>query len=255
MAERDLSHPPASAEAPDRAPPGEGLRLLIIDDDVRLTEAMARYLRRGGYAVEAAHAGEEGLLRYQAFAPHLVVLDLMMPGMDGLEVCRRLRESSSTPIIMLTARDSEIDRVMGLRLGADDYVGKPFSLKELEARVEAVLRRSRGSASSGEPPGAYDDGFLFLDPVSLEVRREGQALKLAATERRLIFTLFQHRDRVLGAEHILQLVWGREYADQQDYVKLYVWRLRQKIEPDPTKPRYIRTERGLGYRFVADPAP
>ena len=227
------------------------LRLLIIDDDVRLTEAMAIYLRRrSAYRLEVAHKGGDGIQRFHAFHPHLVILDVMMPGMDGWEVCRRLRETSNTPIIMLTARDSETDRVMGLRMGADDYIGKPFSLKELEARVEAVLRRSQ-PAPTGDHV-LYDDGRLRVEAASMRVFSRGEAINLTATERRLLFTLVQQAGRVLSSEQLLRQVWGPEYADQSlDYVKLYIWRLRQKIEPDPAHPTYIQTERGLGYLFVA----
>lgn len=222
-------------------------RLLIIDDDVRLTEAMGLYLRRSGYGVTVANKAAEGIERFRIESPHLVILDVMMPGTDGWEVCRRLREVSSTPIIMLTARDSESDRVMGLRMGADDYVGKPFSLKELEARVEAVLRRVQPAPAENHV--LFDDGRLRLEARSLRVSVDGDTVHLTATERRLLFTLAQQAGRVLGTDQILRLVWGPEYEGQSDYVKLYIWRLRQKIELDPTRPSYIQTERGLGYRF------
>lgn len=225
-------------------------RLLIIDDDIRLTEAMALYLRRSGYAVSVANKAAEGIERFRAESPHLVILDVMMPGTDGWEVCRRLREVSSTPIIMLTARDSESDRVMGLRMGADDYVGKPFSLKELEARVEAVLRRVQPAPAENHV--VFDDGRLRLEAGSLRVSVDGELVHLTATERRLLFTLVGQAGRVLGTDQILRLVWGPEYEGQSDYVKLYIWRLRQKIERDPTRPSYIQTERGLGYRFVGE---
>ncbi|MCE7937433.1 DNA-binding response regulator [bacterium] len=223
-------------------------RLLIIDDDARLTDAMTLFLSRSGYGVEVAHSGMDGLARFQARPPHLVILDVMMPGMDGWDVCRRLRDQANVPIIMLTARDSENDRVMGLRMGADDYVTKPFSLKELEARVEAVLRRAHAPP---EPSRViHDDGYLRLETGSMQVTAEGRPVRLTATERRLLFLLAQNTERVVAIDEILRLVWGPEYDGQSDYVKLYVWRLRQKVEPDPAAPRYIHTERGLGYRFV-----
>lgn len=224
-------------------------RLLLIDDNQHLLEAIATALERSGYAIDTAENGETGLARFQAAAPDLVVLDVMMPGLDGWEVCRRLRESSRVPIIMLTARDSETDRIMGLRLGADDYVGKPFSLKELEARIEAVLRRSR-MAPPNQEEQVYDDGRLRLEPAGMQVMVDGESLGLTATERRLLFTLAERPGSVMSVEEILRRVWGQEYAGQTDYVKLYVWRLRQKLEKDPSKPSYIQTERGLGYRFV-----
>jgi two-component system KDP operon response regulator KdpE len=224
-------------------------RLLLIDDDARLTDATARYLQRSGYAVDTANSGEAGLARFQATRPDLVILDLMMPGMDGWELCRRLRETSRTPIILLTARSGETDRVMGLRMGADDYLVKPFSLKELEARIEAVLRRVHM-----EPPSKshvlYDDGHLRLETAAMQVQRDGRSLDLTATERRLLFVLAEQANRILSLEQILHHVWGPEYSGQPDYVKLYIWRLRQKLEVDPRQPVYIHTERGLGYRFV-----
>jgi DNA-binding response OmpR family regulator len=224
--------------------------LLLIDDDIRLTDGIARYLRHAGYRVEVANDGFEGLERFRQVEPDLVVLDVMMPGMDGLELCRRLHEQSQVPIIMLTARGDETDRVHGLRLGADDYITKPFSLKELEARIEAVLRRARAVPGTQEDV-LYDDGMLRLESRSMQVLRAGNSLGLTATERRLLFLLAEQPGKVFSPEQILRQVWGPEYEGQTEYVKLYVWRVRQKIEPNPEQPGYIRTERGLGYRFVA----
>jgi two-component system KDP operon response regulator KdpE len=181
--------------------------------------------------------------------PDLIVLDVMLPRMDGWETCQRIREISNVPIIMLTARGQETDRVMGLKLGADDYVAKPFSLKELEARVEAVLRRSRLP-----PPDKgrilYADDELVIDSERLEVNRRGERVQLTAIEQRLLFYLAENAGRVLTNEQILETVWGSEYVNEVDYIKLYIWRLRQKIEEDPRQPKYILTERGIGYRFA-----
>lgn len=229
------------------------LHLLLIDDDFRLTEAITRYLERDGYEIQVAHDGPAGLSSVRAAPPDLVVLDVMMPGMDGWEVCRRLRETSSVPIIILSARGSETDRVMGLRLGADDYVDKPFSLKELQARIEALMRRMHMTPPPAVDGTLYDDGLLRLERNGLLAIRDGETLGLTATERRLLFTLAERAGRVLAPTQILQQVWGQEYQDQSDYVKLYIWRLRQKLEPDPANPCYIQTERGLGYRFVPRP--
>jgi DNA-binding response OmpR family regulator len=223
--------------------------LLLIDDDVRLTDGIARYLRHAGYHVDVANDGFEGLERFRQAEPDLVILDVMMPGMDGLELCRRLHEQSQVPIIMLTARGDETDRVHGLRLGADDYITKPFSLKELEARIEAVLRRAR-PAPGVQDEVLYDDGLLRLEPRSMQVLREGNPLSLTATERKLLFLMAEQPGKVFSPEQILRQVWGPEYEGQTEYVKLYVWRVRQKIEPSPDQPSYLRTERGLGYRFV-----
>ena len=227
----------------------DSTRLLLIDDDERLTSAVALYMRRQGYELDIAHDGPRGLEHFVKSRPDLVVLDVMMPEMDGWEVCRRIRERSNVPIIMLTARTDENDRVLGLRLGADDYVAKPFSLKELEARIEAVLRRARMEPPT-EDDVLYDDGRLKIEKAAMQVTLEDEPLNLTATERRLLFTLAEHAGRVLSADQILRQVWGPEYAGQADYVKLYVWRVRQKVEPDPSDPSYIQTERGLGYRFV-----
>ena len=224
-------------------------QLLLVDDNSQLLDAMSCSLARAGYAVETAKDGVEGLARVEELEPDLVVLDVMMPGMDGWEVCQRLRETSRVPIIMLTARANETDRIMGLKMGADDYIGKPFSLKELEARIEAVLRR----VNMNPPKGGdilYDDGILRLDVASMQVIRDDESLNLTATERRLLFVLAEKAGWVLSVDQILRQVWGPEYDGQTDYVKLYIWRLRQKVEPDPTNPQYILTERGLGYRFA-----
>ncbi len=231
-----------------------GPRILLIDDDARLGEAVGRFLGRAGYAMEQATSGSAGLERFAARPPDLVLLDVVMPGRDGWEICRRLREQSEVPIIMLTARDAESDKVMGLRLGADDYLAKPFGLKELEARVEAVLRRSRRQRGAAPDSGPlYDDGYLRLEAGTRQVLCDGRTLELTATERRLLFTLVEQADQVLSNVQILRQAWGGEYENASDYVKLYIWRLRQKLEPDPAKPRYLRTERGLGYRFVPQP--
>jgi DNA-binding response OmpR family regulator len=213
-----------------------------------LADAVSTYLSRAGYAVETALDGTSGIKQFHARRPDIVILDVMMPGIDGWEVCRRLRETSRTPIIMLTAKSDEADRVIGLRMGADDYVGKPFSLKELEARIEAVLRRANMPPPSGDSV-VYDDGHLRLVSGSMRAELDGEPLNLTATERRLLFAMADNAGCVLSPDQILRMVWGPEYDGQTDYVKLYVWRVRQKLEPDPARPTYIKTERGLGYRF------
>jgi two-component system KDP operon response regulator KdpE len=172
----------------------------------------------------------------------------MMPKLDGWEVCSRIREVSNVPIIMLTARGQEADKVRGLQMGADDYVAKPFSLRELEARIESVLRRSRQSPAA-ESQILYADEVLVIDSERWEVSLHGTPVELTATERRLLFLLTENMGRVLPTARILERVWGQEYLNEVDYVKLYIWRLRQKIEPDASRPTYIHTERGIGYRF------
>ncbi|NLD44378.1 MAG: response regulator transcription factor [Chloroflexi bacterium] len=225
-------------------------RLLIIDDDTTLVAALEMYLSREGYQVHLAGNGSEGLKSFYALRPDLVILDVMMPQMDGWETCRRIRELSTVPIIMLTAKGLETDRVMGLKLGADDYVPKPFSLKELVARIEAILRRTRRSESTSKPGVLYVSDDLVIDSERWEVLRHGEPVDLTSTELRLLFYLAEHAGHVLSHRQLLEQVWGPEYVDNVDYTKLYVWRLRQKIEDDPSSPRYILTERGIGYRMA-----
>ena len=225
-------------------------KLLLVDDDITLIKALSMYLTHAGYEVYTASNGAEGLRLFFAQRPDLVALDVMMPQMDGWDACRRIREMSTVPILMLTARGQESDRVMGLKLGADDYVCKPFSLKELEARVEAILRRTTKVEKNGKPRVLYVTDDLIIDSEHWEVRRNGEHLDMTSTELRLLFYLAENAGRVLSHHQILREVWGPEYVDNMDYTKLFVWRLRQKIEPDPAHPKYIVTERGIGYRMM-----
>lgn len=225
-------------------------KLLLVDDDTALTKTLQLYFSRAGYETSSAANGTEGLRELYRFHPDLVVLDIMMPYMDGWETCRRIREMSNVPIIILTAKTQETDRIIGLRLGADDYIGKPFSVKELEARVEAILRRSRPREKSLEGRVLYITNDLIIDAERWEVLRNGQHVELTSTELRLLFYLAENAGRVLSHRQILEQVWGPEYVGNTDYVKLFVWRLRNKIEIDPADPKYILTERGIGYRMA-----
>ncbi len=227
-------------------------KLLLVDDDTMLIKALEMYLARGGYEVHTAGNGLDGLKQLFSLRPDLVVLDVMMPQLDGWETCRRIREMSTVPIIMLTARGQESERVMGLKLGADDYVPKPFSLKELEARIEAVLRRAKATkpAEKRDTSVLYVTDDLVIDSERWEVRRNGERLDLTSTELRLLFFLAENAGRVLSHQQLLEKVWGPEYVDNVNYTKLFIWRLRQKIEADPENPRYILTERGIGYRMA-----
>ena len=225
-------------------------KLLLIDDDVTLLKALEIYLTRAGYEVFTAGNGTDGLKQLFSLRPDLVILDVMMPQMDGWETCRRIRELSTVPIIMLTARGQETERVTGLRLGADDYVPKPFSLKELEARIEAILRRTMARGNNDKPRVLYVTDNLVIDSERWEVRRNGERVEMTSTELRLLFLLAENAGRVLSHRQLLEKVWGPEYVDNVDYTKLFIWRLRQKIEPDPSQPRYILTERGIGYRMA-----
>lgn len=224
-------------------------KLLIIEDDLDLAKALDLYLSRAGYDVVVATNGLEGLQKLYNERPHIVLLDIAMPKMDGWEVCRRIREMSDVPIIILTARVQEDERIKGLKLGADDYVVKPFSLKELEARLEAVLRRTRGAKPSREGI-VFANEELVIDAERLMVTREGQHVDLTPTELRLLLLLAENEGRVLTHRQILEKIWGGEYTDDMDYVKLFVYRLRRKVEADPENPRYIVSERGIGYRFA-----
>lgn len=224
-------------------------KVLLVDDDASLLRALSLYLGKRDYQIYTASDGITALRQTYEHRPDIIVLDVMMPKLDGWETCRRIREVSSVPIIMLTARGQEVDKVMGLKLGADDYVTKPFSLKELEARIEAILRRLRPPSPTEGPP-IYADSRLVVDQTTWMVTLNGEPLGLTATERKLLFFMAENAGRVLSPAQILDNVWGPEYVDQADYVKLYIWRLRQKIEEDPSTPKYLITERGLGYRFA-----
>lgn len=228
----------------------ERSRILVVDDDPTVSEIVARYLERDGYAVETVADGRVALDRALADPPDLVVLDLMLPGMDGLEVCRRLRALAPVPIVVLTARGQEADRIAGLELGADDYVAKPFSTKELVARVRAVLRRAKGPLAAA-PAGAplHVDGDLEVDIAARQARRAGAVVALTAREFELLAFLIRHPGQAFRREEILEQVWGYRYGDTST-VTVHVRRLREKIEPDPAAPRRIATVWGVGYRWA-----
>ncbi|WP_026931460.1 response regulator transcription factor [Glycomyces tenuis] len=219
-------------------------RVLVVDDDSALAEVVARYLRREGFEVDYAPDGEAGLRRALDTLPDLVVLDLMMPGMDGFEVCRRLRRATSIPVVMLTALGEENDRIAGLDLGADDYVTKPFSPRELAARVRAVLRRARGAAVAEVLTG----GGLEVDTVAHEVRRKGEPVTLTTKEYDLLVCFLTNPGRAFRREELLETVWGWSIGDTST-VTVHVRRLREKIEDDASAPACLKTVRGVGYRW------
>jgi DNA-binding response OmpR family regulator len=225
-------------------------RVLVVDDDPTVSEVVARYLERDGYRVDTVGDGRAALDHALAAPPDLVVLDLMLPGVDGLEVCRRLRALAPVPIIILTARGQESDRIAGLELGADDYVAKPFSTKELVARVRAVLRRARGplAPSGADAPRSYVDGDLEVDIAARQARLGGEVVALTAREFELLAFLVRHPHRAFRREEILEGVWGYRYGDTST-VTVHVRRLREKVEPDPTAPARIATVWGVGYRW------
>jgi DNA-binding response OmpR family regulator len=231
----------------------EPIRVLVADDDATVAEVVARYLTREGFSVEVVGDGEAALERAISHPPHLLVLDLMLPGIDGLEVCRRLRALAPVPVIMLTARGDEADRVIGLELGADDYVAKPFSPKELTLRVKAVLRRASSPlVAVGEPNRLLTAGRVVVDVASREVRVAGRVVALTARELELLAFLMRHYGQVFRREDLLQQVWGYSIGDTST-VTVHVRRLREKIEVDPARPRHLVTVWGVGYRFDAAP--
>ncbi len=227
-------------------------KVLIVDDDSTVREVVSRYLSRDGHQVIERSNGTDGLAAALSEQPDLVVLDLMMPGMDGLAVCRELRLRSSVPVIMLTALGEESDRVVGLEYGADDYVTKPFSPRELALRVAGVLRRSgedRSAAAARSSAGApAEDGDLHLDPAARTVTRGGVALALTVREFDLLAFFLAHRGQVFSRTALMQQVWEWSFGDEAT-VTVHVRRLREKIEPDPANPRRVVTVWGIGYRY------
>jgi DNA-binding response OmpR family regulator len=221
-------------------------RVLLIEDDEAVREGLSLALTYQGHTVDAVRTGEEGLELLMSVAPDVVVLDLMLPGVDGFEVCRRIRASGDLPIIMLTARNDDIDVVAGLEAGADDYVAKPAQARVLEARIRAVLRRSSVSA-----PEVVTErhGSLTIDREGLVVTRLGQPVSLAPTELRLLLELSSAAGRVMSRQQLLESVWDQGYLGDSRLVDACVQRLRSKIEDDPAAPRYVQTVRGFGYRF------
>jgi DNA-binding response OmpR family regulator len=223
-----------------------GARVLVVDDDEALAEVVGRYLERDGFRVSYAVDGDGGLAAALEMLPDLVVLDLMLPGLDGVEVCRRIREVAPIPVVMLTARGEEEDRITGLRIGADDYVTKPFSPRELTARVHAVLRRS--ALSGGRLTEVLHAGALSVDRAAHEARRNGEVLALTSKEFDLLAHFMAHPRRSFRREELLESVWGWSFGDTAT-VTVHVRRLREKIEADPGAPVHLATVRGVGYRF------
>jgi len=223
-------------------------RILIVDDEPTLVATLRFNLEKEGFEVLSASDGEDAIALARQGAPDLIILDLMLRGLHGFEVCRVLRREMSAPIIMLTARSDEVDKIVGLELGADDYVTKPFSMKELIARVRARLRRSEESGSMAEQ--ALSAGTLVVDLMRREALRHGQPLNLKPKEFDLLVYLMRNRGRVLTRGQLLQAVWHYDGFDQTRTVDVHVGRLRDKIEESPAKPMWILTVRGSGYRFA-----
>ena len=222
-------------------------KLLIVDDDATLVRFLDEYLREDGFAVVKANSGKDALRKFYEHRPDLAILDVMMPGMDGWEVCARLRELSRVPIIMLTAKTSEADKLRGFRLGIDDYITKPFSLAELAARVRAVLARSEDQRSK-------DSEVIQIGPLRVEVGRHevyknGEQLEMTETEFRLLAALVRKAGHAISKHDLVVEVWGPEHLSASSALRRYIWFLRQKIEEDPNDPKRLVTVRGYGYRL------
>src|SRR5579884_1328146 len=224
------------------------ITVLVADDEPRLVDVLRLNLEIEGYRVIAASNGLEALERLKSDLPDLVVLDVMMPEMDGFDTLRRIREVSSVPVLMLTVRNEESDRIRGLEIGADDYLTKPFSPRELQSRIKALLRRTFMPSPARKTRIVVDEN-LTMDFNSGEVWVRGEKVALRPTEYRLLYHLVNNAGRLMTHETLLAKVWGPEYRDESHYLRLYITYLRQKLERDPAHPKYILTERGMGYRF------
>jgi two-component system KDP operon response regulator KdpE len=224
--------------------------VLVIDDEPQILRAVRTILTAKQFRVTTAARGEEGLTLAAAQAPDLIILDLSLPDLDGIEICRRLREWTQVPIIVLSVRDTEKDKVAALDRGADDYLTKPFSIEELLARIRVALRHSAQSKGSGE--SIIRSGSLEIDLAEYRVTRNGVEVRLTATEFKLLAHLAAHAGRVLTHHAILSAVWGPEYAEHVEYLRVYMRQLRKKLEADPDHPQILTTEPGIGYRFMAD---
>jgi DNA-binding response OmpR family regulator len=220
--------------------------VLLIDDSQTIRAALTERLQKSGFLVETAADGREGMRRLYETRPDVVLLDVVMPDLDGWKTLELIRDVSNVPVIMLTTKDTELDRVRGLRGGADDYVGKPFSASELTARIEALLRRS------GEPEPVkerFDDGTVRIDYEAREVTVRDEQVSLTPLEFRLLAALCEHQGQVLSRTQLVDLVWGQNYSSSGDPVKIYIGYLRKKIEQDPSSPELVETVRGFGYRY------
>ncbi len=224
-------------------------RILVVEDEAIVAEVVERFLRREGYDTMVVGDGKQALLAVNRFLPDLIVLDLMLPEIDGLEVCRQVRSHSETPIIMLTARGEETDKVLGLGLGADDYVTKPFSPRELSARVQAVLRRIKMRQTSDSDSDTLRFGQLRISSKTRVVEREGVDLRLTAREFDLLVFLARHAGQVFSREQLMDAVWDYDFAGDSGTVTVHMRRLREKVEEDPSRPRYLKTVWGVGYKF------
>ena len=225
-------------------------RILIVDDEPGITATVRAYLEKDGFTVSSAADGPAALKAARALKPDLIVLDVMLPGMDGFEVLQQLRRESDVYVLMLTARSGETDKIVGLSVGADDYLTKPFSPRELAARVKAVLRRGRNHTAHD---GVLAFRRLRVDPAARQAWKDGDELSLTAIEFDLLHALARHRGRVLSREQVIELVWGNDFYGDERVVDVHLGHLRRKVEDDPANPALIATVRGAGYRFEDEP--
>jgi len=228
----------------------QGARILVVDDEPQIRRSLQVNLESRGYAVETAETGELAIQAFHNRRPDVMILDLLLPGMEGVEVVRRIRELSPVPIIVLSAIGEEARKVDALEMGADDYMTKPFGMDELLARIRSLLRRAAG-AQSAQP--VFTAGGLCVNFDRREVTLDDKPIKLTPTEYDLLKYLIEHSGKVLTHRMLLQEVWGQAYVDQAQYLRVFVGQLRKKIEQDPTRPRFILTDPGVGYRFRAEP--
>ena len=228
----------------------ENKRVVVVDDEPSVQEVVRAYLEKDGYHVFVAGSGGEGLALAERIKPGLIVLDLMLPDRSGEDICREIRSRSDVPILMLTAKASEDERVEGLALGADDYLVKPFSPRELVARVRAILRRTQGTETPLVGTLSYDDGALAIDTIAHEVRRDGELVELTPNEYKLLVTLARYPGRVYSRFELINHVQGYECEGYERTIDAHVKNLRKKIEPDPKQPRYVETVFGTGYRLA-----
>jgi two-component system response regulator RegX3 len=223
-------------------------KVLIIEDERPMAEALRFNLEKEGYEVDAALDGESGWKMYEGGSYDLIILDLMLPGMDGMEICREVRRTGLTPIVMLTAKDSDIDKILGLEMGADDYVTKPFNMRELLARIKAVLRRA--AAEEGKPKLKYlKAGNVHIDEERHEVTVSGEVVEMPLMEYRLLEIFMKNQGRALPREYLISQAWGGDFYGQTKTLDVHIRRLREKVERDPARPEHIVTVRGVGYRF------
>ncbi len=236
-----------------RRPMASAARILLVDDEASIQKLLSYPLQKDGYEVVRAADGREALARFAEQAFDLVILDVMLPHVDGLEVCKQLRARSAVPIIMLSARSEEIDEVLGLELGADDYITKPFSMREFRSRVKAALRRSQLAQPGDEPPAPLARGDIVIDPAQRDVTARGAPVRLTYVEFEILLALARSPGRVFSRDMLLAAVWGDSAYRDPRTIDVHIRHLREKLEPDPAAPEHILTVRGVGYRFRPEP--